>query len=561
MTNEIESHLNTVNDMFNPKDPVYEWRHRLNTLPEGGAGLFTDRFAIGGKYFAWMESKVGECQKAFSEAIDNSLTHQLTRIDFQGEYGLGDVRTFFENLDRIIEQTLLLCPERLPTLDLNELDFEPLYRAEKNIWLKITGRKKRAVETHRGKLIKDYRQLIIGHEGIYPKMRNYFLRAVLEAVRAKLGFQVHSDGPTIKQQLDRIQVNLQHCDQTLKEDYEFYIQPPQFVGVKIVTNNPQNSIETDAESLSAQIVDDASHPALFVEDGHSITMDTFFNKEHEEMKLWMIETYRDLALRRINQTAETLATTKTQELLNVTDNDIEDLARRSNPYQEFVPEYQPFVLEPRTKIIVGHDPTDYRLNNLQMNLGFDRTGNSSVDHFLFFYEEEAGFAPDDLAVYELLKHHFESSLGIYGHWTHQHPNFYDITFQQKKITLQGWCKMLARLVPEIWANITTNAFDDLFRHENGRCVFEYDIDDELIAKLDLSDPLNGIAILCREENNTAYDHFFQSVKDGFTKLDREKIHYLISEMLIKSVEDNEEYENLAAMFRSFLEQVYSTDDN
>lgn len=430
LRDEIETELNKACQVFNQEASVNTLRYWLNKLPGGVADPVTDRFDISGRYYAWMKAKVGECQKAFSEAIDNTLKDQLAKIDFQGEYGLADVRAFFEELDQIIEQALLRCPERLPILDLNALDFEPMHRAEKNIWLKITGRKKRVVEIHREKLIEDYRQLIIGHEGIYPKMRNYFLRPVLEAARAKLGFGVHSDGLTIKQQLDQITVNLEHCEQELQEEYKYVIRPPKYGCVKIVTNNLQNSIETDAESLSAQIVDDAPHPTLFVEDGHPITMDTFFNKEHEEMKLWMIETYRDLALRRINQTAEALATTKTQELLNVTDNDIEDLARRSNPYQEFVPEYQPFVLEPRTKIIVGHDPTNYRLNNLQMNLGFDRTSNSSVDRFLFFYEEEAGFAPNDLAVYELLKHHFESSPGAYGHSTHQDSNFYDLSSNQ-----------------------------------------------------------------------------------------------------------------------------------
>lgn len=80
------------------------------------------------------------------------------------------------------------------------------------------------------------------------------------------------------------------------------------------------------------------------------------------------------------------------------------------------------------------------LDALRDSLYFDRIGETAIDHFLFFYEEEACFAPDDLNVCELLKMHFEKSPGVYGHWTHQDPNYYNLTFQQKKRKLQQWCE-------------------------------------------------------------------------------------------------------------------------
>ncbi len=434
LRDEIEIDLNKAKDVFNKTASVHELRHKLNTFPGGEVGPFTDRFAISGRYFAWMESKVGECQKAFSAAIDRSLENQLVKIDFQGEYGLGDVRAFFERLDQIIEEALLRCPERLPTfLDLNQLDFEPLHRAEKNIWLKITGRKKQVVEIHREKLIEDYRQLIIGPEGIYPKMRNYFLRTILEDVRAKLGLGVHSDRLTIKQQLDQIAVNLEHCEQELQEEYEYVIRPPKYQCVKIVTNNPQNSIETDAESLSTQIIDEIAPEDLFVDNGVPIKMADFLKEDREDLMSQMTKAFRSAALKQINDSiANGTAITKGQEILNTHGEDIRNLARRSNSYIEFNSMYEPIAFDRGTKIIIGHDPTRQSLDALRGSLEFERIGHSSVDQFLFFYEEEAGFAPDDLAVYELLKHHFENIRGVYGDWTHQDPSFYDITFQKNK---------------------------------------------------------------------------------------------------------------------------------
>ena len=564
LKDEIRYLLENARKVFNQIDSSEELMQEMNAFPGEEVGPFRSRFDEGGWYFEWMNAKLDECKEACLSAIDQLLDNQLTRVDFHDTYGLEDVRVFFVELDHIIEQTIQQCPSELPTLDLNALDFEPMRNAENNIWLKITGRQKRAVETHREKLIEDYRQLIIGYQGIYPKMRNYFLRTVLEEVRAKLGFGVHSDRLTIKQQLDQIAVNLEHCEQELQEEYEYVIRPPRYECVKIVTNNPQNSIQTDAESLSNQIINNITSAELLVENGNLIKMNAFLKKDHEDLMLQIIETYRRLTLNKINEVSEDgiangSVVTKVQEILNTDGDDIRNLARRSNPYIEFTPMYQPFALVPGTKIVFGHDPIGQSLDALRDSLGFERIGHSSIDHLLFFYEEEAGFAFDDLEVYEPFKNHFERNLSPYGHWTHQNPNFYDLTFQHKKHELQRWCVVLARLIPHIWDNINPDVFGDVFRREKDKCVFEYSIDG-IMATLELLDDLNGIERLSREENNTAYNHFFQSVRDGFAQIDREKITHLINE-LFTSVGDLRAHHELAERFTGFLYEIYPTDGN
>lgn len=120
--------------------------------------------------------------------------------------------------------------------------------------------------------------------------------------------------------------------------------------------------------------------------------------------------------------------------------------------------------------------------------------------------------------------------------------------------------MLAPLVPLIWEHITPDAFGEVLRRENNRCVFEYSIDGIITAMLDLSNDLSGIAILSREENSCTYNHFFQSVKDGFAQLDREKITHLINEALT-SVEDLSVRHGLSEIYIDFLHEIYPTDDN
>ena len=564
LINKIRSLLDIASKAFNREISSEELMQEMNAFPGGEIKPFRSMFAEGGKYFAWMKAKVDNCQKAFLNAIDQSLDNQLARVDFHDTYGLEDVRVFFLELDHIIEQTIQQCPSELPTLDLNALDFEPMRSAENNIWTKIIGTQKKAVRSHQEYLIKEYRQLIDGNEGIFQKVRNYFLRQVLMEMQAKLGFRHHTDGPTIRQQLDQIEVNLKNCSEELQEEYEYAIAQPRFECVKIVTNNPQNSIQTDAESLSNQIINNITSAELLVENGNPIKMNAFLKKGHEDLMLQMTETYRRLALNKINEVSEdgisrASVVTKVQEILNTDGDDIRNLARRSNPYIEFTPMYQPFALVPGTKIVFGHDPIGQSLDALRDSLGFERIGHSSVDHLLFFYEEEAGFAFDDLEVYEPFKNHFERNLSPYGHWTHQNPNFYDLTFQHKKRELQRWCVVLARLIPHIWDNINPDVFGDVFRRENDKCVFEYSID-RLMTTLELLDDLNGIERLSREENNTAYNHFFQSVQDGFAQIDHEKITHLINELLT-SVGDLRARHELAERFTGFLYEIYPIDDN
>ena len=100
---------------------------------------------------------------------------------------------------------------------------------------------------------------------------------------------------------------------------------------------------------------------------------------------------------------------------------------------------------------------------------------------------------------------------------------------------------------------------NVFRRENNRCVFEYDVDG-LITSLDLSDYLNEIATLSSEENSTTYNHFFQSAKDGLDQIDIEEISHLINELLNSDKDLNARHE-LSEIYSGFLNEIYLTDDN
>ena len=561
LKNEIDTHLNNLaREVLNRKLSAEHLETMLNSYPGSDAGSFGNRFSRSGTYHTWIEGKVDNCKEAFRAAIDLALQNQLSKVfDSPRTYGMNDVQRFFEELDLVIKATQGRIENELPTLSLEKLNFAPMKRAETNPWTKALGNREEAVRSYRESLIKEYRQLIIGERlGIYHKVRYYFLHQVLNDVRAKLGFEGSSASNTVKQQLDDIQSNLDLCILTLNEEYNEDIQSPGYECVKIVANNPQNSIKIDADDQGGQIVGGSINDEMRIEDGKPIAKHEFLKKGNEYLSQQMSETYRRAALNRINAggeegVASTLVVTKALNLLKNAGNEITNLARRSNPYQEFSGMYRPIAFNLGTKIVFGHDPTGQRLDALKNDLDFERTGKSSVDHLLFFYEEEAGFTFDDLEVYQSLKNHFERSFTSYGHWTHQNPNFYDLKLQPKGADLKRWCLALVSLVPKI-RETHPEAFNSVFKFEDGNINFTYKNKMNVDQTLSLFHDTSEIDNLCRVENDAYYNYFFDSIRAEFNKLGHPNASTSVNELL-KEI-DMGERNDMSKFYTQFLSEIF-----
>ena len=556
LDSEIEKLLNEVQTQFS-QATSNTLESEVRAFPKGEGGDFRARFAEGGTYFKAMQENLAAFKAALLQEIDQSFNNQLARIDLEGTYGLADVRGFFRELALVITKTRDQYPADPPTLNLSQLDFGPMQSAEKNIWTKITGNQEDAVKEHRENLMRSYRQLITGNSGIFRKLRGYFLRQALDAVIAKLGFQVHTDDPsesTIQQELDELQRTLNSCIQTFEETYEDSIQPPSSECVRIVTLNPENKISKDTEELSKTVSKNRANAGLLDQDG----MVSFLRRGHEDITYRLSETYRRSALRELDRSGAGRAqvVAKARELLDAEGNQIEALAARSNPYQQFTENYkdQAFKLAVEPKIIFGHDPTGEHLAHLRERLQFDRIGSSPIDHLLFFYEEEAGFALDHLEAYEALKSRFEECPGKYGHSTHQNVNFYDLEISHRSKRLEKWCRALTDLVPLILP-FNPEAFVGVFvQTPDGDILFEYQIDGVNRA-LSLFNK-EGVRELCQAENASTYDQFFELVGAALKRLGRGHIERVVNEKLLPDVANIEERNRLSVFYAEFLKDVY-----
>ncbi|MCY4553657.1 MAG: hypothetical protein OXC79_08280 [Candidatus Poribacteria bacterium] len=503
----------------------------LEDFPEGDS--FRKKFAEGGQYIDLMKMQVPECQRAFRNAIENTFNNQLGRIDFEETRGIKDVEVFFNKLDNEIEKEIENCPLQLPTLSLDGLNFKQLDRVGKSFWLQSLWLQDESVESHQRDIINTYCDLIGGSENsFYKEVRKFFLRPILEGIRAELGFGVSpkdTDAPnrrlTIRERLRKIDTNLGNCIGQFKDVYNEAIKPKESEskGVKIVTNNDQNSIDEDAKLLSHQIIEQGGDGGLL--DGTTVT--AFLQEDHQEIINQMTTTYRGVSLSKMRSHD---VVQEVQRYVAAGDHEITNLAHRSNPYQTFdTNNYQPLLGAP-PKIIFGRDSVNNVLPQLERRLGFSNSGDCSVDHLLFFYQEEYGFTIDDLIVFpELKQTYFVGSPGKYGHSTHKNPDFYDLELHQKIYRLKWWCGGLAPLVPAVCNVINRDAFDGLFSLDNGMYVYKYYLDG-LAETLTLHGDEEGITRLSRSENAEAYDEFVQSVQSKFTELTRKEINNVVDQL-------------------------------
>lgn len=561
LKSQINELLTQARKQFEKATSAEELERMMRGFPRGGS--FLRKFDQEGEYYNLIEMQVPGCQEALHDALFACVRNQVSRIDFDGNYGIADVKSFLQTMDDEIAQSIEDCPARLPTLNLGELDFGPMRRAEQNRWLKAVGLQQKSVQQHRSQLIEDYCQLINGDKtDIYVKLRNYFLRPILQKLRSELGIGVQPDDSsateehrTIQRMVSLIEANLNKCVRQFEKNHREAVEPPKQINVEIVANNPGNRIDVDVERLSGRIA-----PADATSELPNEKKMFDLNQGHEEILVQMKEVYRRLSLSKIG---EFHVVTKAQQIIAAgTGNPVAALARRSNPYQTFNGLYQPLPIPTQPTLIYGQDPTGHSLQDLQtalsgQGISFAQINPSTVDHLVFFYCEEAGFALDDLEAFQMLRLRFNASPGPYGHLTHQNPTFYDIEFSMRRQQLQRWMEALRVLVPLIRQQ-NGNAFEGVFHQDsNGDLRYRYQMDQGLEDEVYLDEDSEGITRLAQSENKTAYDRFVYQVQLNFRCIGRKPVTQLINELLAKA--SREERPQQRDLYKSFLDEVYSDD--
>jgi len=553
----VDTLLSKARGQFGRITETRELEKKIKSFPSN-AEPFGDKFDRGREFYALIDQQVPICRQFLVDELWALYREQLNQLDFGRDFGLGDIETYFLALDGAIEELMKACPTSLPRLDLDQLDFSPMRRAEQNKRLWLVGLQEKSIDQHRGQIIKKYVDLV---DKTYVDLRNYFLRPILEELREILGFGLQAEKEhefeerkTIKTSIDAIKKNLKDLENQLEGDYREAADVPQQINVTIVANNKDNDLEEDMKRLAYKI--DAADARGDLLGDRSLA--ELFEKEPENINVQIKEVYRRYSLAQIDGFQ---VVTKSLDMIGKSrSNRIEAVARRSTPCQTFNHLYQPLHPPTPPTMISGHDPTGNSLNELQVALSqegheFARTSSISIDHLLFFYNEEAGFAIDDLESHNMLYTRFRDKPGPYGHLTRQDTVFFDIDFSVRKKRLERWLEPLIVLVPAI-RRYKPDAFEGFLRKGPLQEVrYVYAFGGGMEGELHLQDDEVGIEQISRREKIAAYQWFVYHLHHSLEALGRGFVQDVINEMA--EALPRKERHLAKERFEGFLREVYA----
>ncbi len=179
-----------------------------------------------------------------------------------------------------------------------------------------------------------------------------------------------------------------------------------------------------------------------------------------------------------------------------------------------------------------------------------RISNSTLDHLIIFYMEEAAFALNDLTAYSMLKQRYEDKPGTYGHHTDKDPLVYDVNYFERKKEINKW------------VTAAKDLFTDIFNTIGKEYVFEYEgytgLETIFIEDQDHVDSL------ARDENKDGYNKFIEITGQRFANLGREEVIKKVDEFK-RQMQDKkisaEEYKNKNSFYQQLINELFPQQEN
>jgi hypothetical protein len=493
-------------------------RSLIRTLPEGSES-FGVLFSNEGEYSRLIAQQVPQFERTLTRNLDQLIEDLLNSVCPGGTHTIEEVREALGIIDARTKTMIRgLTPTR-PMFTVSSLDQVLSYmrKAENSAFTKFVFMRSRSVEDYRQRFIETFERLVKIN---LINLRNFYARSVLERLREYIGVvDVQSTGiSTLTQRLDDIVKKVSDCRTEFQKSYEDLTKEPRQNNIHVIANNPKNSIEIDAERTARAISQEKdqnfrliANQFLLGEDGNQMTFSRMLNLNALEINIRIREVYTQRAMdniRGFNVIQEA------QPKLG--DDRLRDLARRSMPYQQFHPHYNPVRLTEPANLMFGADDNRNRLKDLNNHVatiypegGFTPI-NLDIENMLLFYREEAAFSVDDLVVWEEMEKIYDEKPGEYGHHTHKDPSVFDRKFQDRVRDLQRWSTAATEIFKgKIFVDMSGGRFGFQYQTATGLPKVLYEED---------NDSLKNVA---RDPQEGGYFAFIEAVKSQFGTLGRD----------------------------------------
>ena len=570
LTSRLDQELDDARQQLRAIDASDELERAINVYPVAGQA-YRQLFGPGGDYYQLMQLQQAPLRVSMNERVEELVRQQLNRLDVTDSASFADLGVFFGFLDKRVEDSIARCPATEPTVDIR-MDYGPMKRAETNLLLSFAAKKDAAVLLHRDSLVDSYDQRV---RQAFRDLRNWFIRPVLEELRASLGF----GGPNARQagtvyaQIEQIGSRVRAAQATFAEEYTRETRPRVQLNVRIVTNSAGGNIDQDARELSASIQPADVRSALVGER----SMHDFLMGDKERIVTHTKEVFRREALHQIR---ELNVVTKAHEMATGSGaGDVQHTVSRAVPYLTLKPGFAPLPVATSSTLVVGRSADPNTLTDLRGRLSglgyhFERLLTTSpVDHLVFFYKEEPAIALDDLAAYDVLRDRFErcsrEPSGA-GHLTHQDPSYFDIQYAMRVDLLTRWAVHWVDILRHLWkrdgASFRPNAFRGvLHRDDRDNLYYRYEAGGQLpqrvylvTSEADAAAGRAGMRSLATSGAEQHYNRFIRVVQSAFREIGRDVVEDIVNEGILSSL-SADQHDVERAKLQRFLDEVFTDD--
>lgn len=473
-------------------------------------------FGKGARWRRLVESRVADWQTNLKGRAAEMIAAAFEQYD-----NLPQTNVYIDALTGRISQDTR-NPERFPTQEPEVPAIAPLLRpvmeAASNPWVKGAGAQRKAVEYHRSRALRIYRNKL---EDFVHVLTNHFAKSAVEDLCNKilptLRSRLNDENDGVPKLIRDISIALQG----MVNDYTNFVTPP---NVRLVTaatlTGRKAGIETEAQNVCKALT-----PKSLNGNFSSVLMGRLRKFEVEEFKNFsakapateLIKRFLDSCIAFLDEKSN--LTSLIQSLGPEGVNAVESAA---DPYLEW-PSQQLNVKGARALACVfGSTPNNGAALGL-LRSGTERARvDDTVDHMVLFYNETFGFAVDDTAVRVQLENQFEekqqeASRFSAGRFTHKDGlEFFGAQRAARAAEVERWATVAVDIVPEA------------FRDARGELVFGF-TRRGLVDEVDLTSHADRARFSTKAESGTM-DHFVEKVKQALAALGHEEAARRVNEL-------------------------------
>lgn len=547
-----------------------ELKTKLGKAPAGNP--LASRFISGGKYAKLLKKRLPALHMAMLDSLKEQYDAALAAIVSE----VSEIAPHMpQNLEALQKVVNYLCGEviddvknhvpDMPTepVDISQMDdiFLEFQKAERSTAARLVG----TLESVRSY----YRQLILNKfESLLEKANNQLEIAFMAKILTDLRKDLEK---SIQEWSNKLAGKISHCTQTLRRQYRELTSPNIYKNMVLVVTNRIQGIAHDVEECKGNF-----RPTMWGEIFSEMwrldkkdrsVKDQFLDPKSDHKEI--IEQLTDQVVGKLMGLLEERQPFNINDmLLNNYATELTTMAKRSNILVELISDYQDPFVGNHPRLICGGDPSELErvkghLNREEIHVFNNETQvESSMEHMLHFYQEEAGIAIDDLLTYDTMNQHYQDFLKTMSPesrilHTERDPTIFDIAIYHRLAKLkhhQGDGK------PSLFMIATDFISDQFFswrpiNQEESEAIFEW-TDHGLVmdARYDSKDPDSFILNISKSE--AAFTSFRDKVTDMIEEMETEELVSRRNEIRNRLVDEHTRDHNKVEEFERFFNKDF-----